>query len=32
VAGTPKDMERFKKLVPDVTVHSFEPTNPFDQT
>jgi L-ascorbate metabolism protein UlaG (beta-lactamase superfamily) len=32
VAGTPKDMERFKKLVPDVTVRSFEPTNPFDQT
>jgi L-ascorbate metabolism protein UlaG (beta-lactamase superfamily) len=32
VAGTPKDMERFKKLVPDVTVRSFEPANPFDQT
>ena len=32
VAGTPKDMERFKELVPDVTVRSFEPTTPFDQT
>ena len=32
VAGTPKDMERFKELVPDVTVRSFEPANPFDQT
>ena len=32
VAGTPKDMERFGELVPDVTVRSFEPTNPFDRT
>lgn len=32
VAGTPKDMERFKGLVPDVTVRTFEPENPFDQT
>jgi L-ascorbate metabolism protein UlaG (beta-lactamase superfamily) len=31
VAGTPEDMERFKELVPDVGVRSFEPTNPFEQ-
>jgi L-ascorbate metabolism protein UlaG (beta-lactamase superfamily) len=31
VAGTPKDMERFKELVPDVTVRSFQPANPFEQ-
>jgi L-ascorbate metabolism protein UlaG (beta-lactamase superfamily) len=32
VAGTPEDMERFRELVPDVNVRSFEPANPFDQT
>jgi L-ascorbate metabolism protein UlaG (beta-lactamase superfamily) len=31
VAGRPKDMERFKELVPDVTVRSFHPVNAFDQ-
>jgi L-ascorbate metabolism protein UlaG (beta-lactamase superfamily) len=31
VAGTPKDMARFKELVPDVAIRSFEPTNSFEQ-
>ena len=32
VAGTPEDMERFKALIPDVTIRTFEPVNSFDQT
>ncbi len=32
VAGTPKDADRLKDLLSDVTVHVFEPENPFEHT